>query len=221
MTKPEVSLILPSLNRPKKLVNAINNLIQTCDPVPIEIIVILDPSDLKSQEVIKELEFPGQTLLDPSPKANPVKAWNYGASVSNGNWLYIASDDVICPRDWLTKGLNTPNQGFMGYSDGRVQAEYANFYMATRDWLRAYQGGVLCVPHYQHWGLDPEICMRARNLGHYVLAHGVIFDHKHPVFGNAKSDSTYKKASKHYREDMELFGRRWKAGFPNDFEGYL
>jgi len=92
--------------------------------------------------------------------------------------------------------------------------------MVTREWCRKYQGGVFVVPHYKHWGLDPEICSRAVMSNTYKLAP-IFITHNHYLTGKSKKDSTYMRAEKYHKLDMLLYEERMKLGFPNDFEGYL
>jgi glycosyltransferase involved in cell wall biosynthesis len=214
--KPEVSLILPSLNRAQKLVSTIDNFYNTNGGISIEIIVILSDEDIGSRNRLDKLGI----LYSLIPTSNPVIGWNFGAKLSKGEWLYIASDDVVHPKLWLEKSLNTKNLGFLAISDGRVRENFEPFYMATRTWLKENQNGVLAVPHYRHWGIDPEVCGRAIKGGSYIKSP-IIVTHNHPIYGTTKKDSTYKRAEKFYKKDVALFHTRRKLGFPNDFEGYL
>jgi glycosyltransferase involved in cell wall biosynthesis len=212
--QPKVSIILPSLNRGEQLIKTLDNIISTTSGIPIELIVILSEDDLTSQNLMKDRKF-----LTTPPDFRPVQSWNYGASLSSGEWLYLGNDDVVHPPNWLEKALATPNQGFIGLSDGRV-GNWAPFFMVTREWCRKYQGGVFVVPHYKHWGVDPEICSRAVMSNTYKLAP-IYLEHKHYLVGKSKKDSTYMRAEKYHKLDMLLYDERAKLGFPNDFEGYL
>jgi glycosyltransferase involved in cell wall biosynthesis len=211
---PKVSIILPSLDRPVQLISTLDNIIYTSRPIPIEIIVLLNQSDYNSQTAMKDRPF----LLIPDD-FSPIQAWNYGASLSSGEWLYLGSDDVVHPDHWLEKSLDTPNQGFIGLGDGTVK-DWALFFLVTKDWCKKYQGGVFLVPHYHNWGVDPEASLRAKRSGTYTLAP-VILDHRHYQLKKSKRDSTYIKAEKYHKKDTDLFLTRQGSGFPDDFEGYL
>jgi len=213
--KPKVSIILPSLNRGEKLIRTLDNIISTTQGIPIEIIVILSEDDLTSQHLMGSRKY-----LTTPPDFRPVQCWNYGASLSSGGWLYLGNDDVVHPPNWLEKCLNTPNSGFIGISDGRVSNQWSPFYLLSREWCKTYQGGVFCVPHYKHWGLDVETCSRAVLSGTFRLAP-IYVEHQHYLTGKSKKDSTYMRAEKFHKPDMILYEERRKLGFPNDFEGYL
>lgn len=214
----ELSIILPSLNRPAKLIATILNLLYTTKNNDIEIITVLDSNDLTSQSIMSKNNYP--YIISP-PESSPIYKWNFGAMNSKGKWIYQCSDDILHPDNWLNKCFDTPNHGFLAINDGRIGKSFEPFYMATRDWLIENQHGVLAVPHYRHWGNDMEIAARARRIGHYQLAHGVIFEHLHFIFGKAKKDSTYARAEKFYKKDIDLFNEREALGFPDDFNGVL
>jgi glycosyltransferase involved in cell wall biosynthesis len=212
----QASLILPSLNRPEKLVATIENLYNTTSKLKVEIIVVLDKDDKTSQERMKD--FHPYILV---PSKGPIFAWNEGAKISKGEWLYIASDDVIHPPDWLEIALNTKNTGFVSLPDqGSRRREFDPFYIATRDWLKTYQNGVLAVPHYKHWGIDPEIAGRAFLHNQFVRSP-INVEHNHFLFNKSERDSTYDKAALHYKRDLEIFYQRQSMAFPDDFVGYL
>lgn len=215
MNSPEVSIILPSLNRPKQLISTIENIKDTSSGIDIEFIILLNESDTKSQEAMKDSNF----LLVPD-NYSPIQAWNLGAKLCNGVWMYLGSDDVVHPPNWLRKSLSIPNQGFIGLSDGRPVFNWALFFLVTKDWCKKYQNGVFLVPHYHNWGVDPEISMRAKRSGTYVISP-VLLDHRHHIFGKSKKDSTYRRAEKYHERDIELFKNRQALDFPNDFEGFL
>lgn len=211
----EVSIILPSLNRVEKLLRTITNLYDTTGTTSTELIIVLSTGDQQSQEAMRKIDHPFITC-DP---ISAVYSWNEGAKVAKGNWLMIASDDVIYPVNWLKAALDTPNHGFVAIGDGYIHKDFEPFYMATRDWLKKYQNGVLAVPHYRHWGIDPEICFRAKWANQFVLSP-VPLKHEHPTLG-FKEDATYKRSKKWHERDIALLNQRIVLGFPNDFIGYL
>ena len=217
MNKPEVSIILPSLNRYQKLGKVLDNIAQTTQGINLEYIILLSEEDKLSQAEVKARNL--EPILTPS-LLRPVELWNMGARVSQAEWLYLGSDDVIHPPNWLRKCLSTPNQGFIGIGDGKVVPNWAPFFIVSKSWCRAYQGGVFVVPHYKHWGLDPEITERAVRSGTFTLAP-IYLEHMHYIFKRSPKDSTYKRAEEYHQIDVDLFKHRRELGFPNDFEGFL
>jgi glycosyltransferase involved in cell wall biosynthesis len=211
----EVSIILPSLNRPKQLLKTIDNIKDTTKGIDIEFIVLLSKGDRKSQFAMENREY-----LTVPDTFSPVECWNFGAKLSSGKWMYLGSDDVIHPPNWLRTSLAVPNKGFIGLSDGRPIFDWALFFLVTKEWCRTYQNGVFLVPHYHCWGVDPEISLRAKRSGTYVMSP-ILLDHRHYMLGKSKKDKTYTKGEKYHAIDTELFKKRQSLGFPDDFEGFL
>lgn len=220
----KISLILPTAHRPNKLLRTLKNIHDTTDPSNIETIVIVDQEDLETKLILKGISSlpmnPSKWIVaEGSPTG--IQKWNLGAKLSSYPWLMLHSDDVLMPVDWYEKVKNTVNHGFIALPDQFSNKAFEPFYLAHREWLKDHQGGVFCVPHYHSWGIDLEICARAKALGHYVVAN-TSFQHLHHLFSReVKLDSTYQRAQKYQREDIELFNRRKLAGFPNDFKSYL
>lgn len=214
MQKPEVSIILPSLNRSARLSKALLNLRASTHNVDTELVIVLDEDDITSQSTLTRDGY--RFILTP-PRSTPIFKWNFGAAFSNGEWLYQCSDDIHHPDNWLKRALATPNHGFLALSDGLIRP-FSPFYMAKRDWLKRFQNGTLAVPHYKHWGNDVEIAERARRIGHYVVAEGVKLTHLHYLYGKARRDSTYKLAEINYQDDLDLLAKRRALGFPDDFK---
>lgn len=217
MSKPEVSIILPSLNRYQKLGRVLDNLKATIHGIEVEYIILLSENDALS---IRETKGRGIEPIITPHNIRPVQLWNMGAKLSQAEWLYLGSDDVIHPPNWLRICLSTPNRGFIGIGDGKISPNWAPFFLVTKSWCRENQNGVFLVPHYKHWGLDPEICARAARSGTFLFAP-IKVEHIHYAFGKASRDSTYKRAEEYHEKDMALFKKRRDLGFPNDFEGFL
>lgn len=215
----ELSIIIPTLKRPVQLSNLINQIRATAPKdLSYEIIAIPDSDDEFTLELLLEMNV--ETIVSPKG-TTPIQKWNLGLSKSKGNWIFQGADDILFPPNWWPSIMATPNQGFIALSDGRIKAQaYEPHYLATREWLKTNQNGVLAVPHYFHWGNDVEIGERANKLGHFVRA-GIVFPHNHYVWNTAKKDSTYSKAEKYHKIDLETLNHRRSLGYPNDFQGVI
>jgi len=188
----------------------------------VEVVTVIDREDEATLErVIQFSPFsPNIVTVDGHP--DPVFKWNEGAKVARGNWLMLGADDLLWTRNWIAESLNTEgHHGFLAFRDNpRSDKAYEPHYMATRDWLKKYNGGVLCIPHYKHWYIDVEIASRALRAGHYKVSRAIL-PHKHYLFGTAPVDSTYDKAKPYYSDDCKIYAQRLEQCFPNDFESYL
>jgi glycosyltransferase involved in cell wall biosynthesis len=216
---PLVSIIVPTLNRPQQLIKLVDNINATTADHQVETIVVVEDSDSATWAIVKSL--PGVLPLSVSGNNTPIYAWNYGLKHSLGEWVVQAADDMEFTPDWLSEALATPNKGFIAFPDETKASKNSNqtwepHYMATREWLRTFQHGVLAVPHYRHWGCDVEICERAAISNTFTRAK-VIVKHNHWLKDASRIDSTYQKAQKWYQRDLNLLELRRSMGFPDDF----
>ncbi len=216
-----ISIIIPTLDRPQKLVKSLEKLKNTTRTHETEVIIIVDEEDKATQAILKDNSLAKNGCFIVPGHPSPVSKWNFGAKQSKGEWLVLGSDDIDWSHEWLTLSLSTPNAGFLALRDfPNSDKFYEPHYMATREWLKKNQGGVLCVPHYKHWGLDLEVAMRAHRTFTYRVSRAVL-PHLHYLWGMAVNDSTYNRALPHQLIDLELYKQREKDGFLDDYEGYL
>jgi len=222
-----ISIIIPTLNRPYQLINSLDKLEETTEGIPIEIVVIADEGDIKTITACKDYFQERAARRDNQNnyilqvvKGSPtsVEKWNSGAMRSSGEWLVLGADDLDWSFGWLRKSLDTPNKGFLALQDFDLsEKNFEPHYMATRAWLKEFNGGVLTIPWYKYWGPDLEIAKRAQRAGHYVVSAAVV-PHKHYLWNLTSNDSTYKKAKPYLKTDLDKFNERELKGFPNDFD---
>jgi len=219
-----ISVIIPSLDRPQRLISCLTSL-QKYSKGSVEVVVILDGEDKSSLEAVTDFATKGVTIpitvriLKDHP--TPIEKWNHGAKHSKGGWIMLAADDIVFTQEWDIVSLATPNHGFLALRD-TVQLDrwFEPHYMATRGWLKQFNGGVLACPHYKHWCPDTEIAQRAHRAGHYKVSEAII-PHNHIIWGTAPNDATYDRAKPYHNTDLKLFNERMSKSFPNDYEGYL
>lgn len=224
-----ISIVIPTLNRAEQLRNVLLQLVATTKGA-CETIVIVDAEDYDSVKVCADIATAPNVFtlrcisMEGSPTA--VEKWNEGAKKSSykhldETWLMLAADDIIFPRGWLEDAIASENKGFLAFRDTEGSKKFFEpHYMATVKWLKDYNGGVLAIPLYTHWGLDVETAARARNSNTYCVATPII-KHNHWIFNTAPQDSTYVRGSRSHARDIELFNSRRIDKFPNNFRGYL
>ncbi len=220
----KVLIILPTLNRPARLLKSLESLRESFTnwQDSIRIVIVVDRDDENTIHIIPKLGEACIVFSDPLSSA--VEKWNLGStfSISNDEWLFAASDDVLYPLGWLDTVLITPNSGFIAIPDQHSDPVkwYEPFFIARREWLINNNGGVLAIPSYKHWGFDVETCERATKIGHFIRAK-VNLTHNHWCFGTALKDSTYVKAEYWHSIDLQHLSLRRSSGYPNDFEPIL
>lgn len=95
-----ISIIVPTLNRSKVLINTLKDLIKQIKEIPFEILVV-DQSDVVDEEVISfcdnnEIIYFHITNFKGLPQAR-----NFGAQHANYDWLLYLDDDIECNNDLL------------------------------------------------------------------------------------------------------------------------
>lgn len=195
------SVIVPTYNRAKGLIKAIENLInQTISPDRYEIIVVNDGSTDDTEIQINRLcqgFFGGQAKPEiryfKIKNGGPAKARNFGVKKSKGKFVFFTDDDCVVPKNWM----ETIIYGFEKYSDsvgvgggiwppeGEINAS------ATSRFL-----------HFESFSGHPIV-------GSYIRSHEILSDDPLMFFGNF----AYNTANICYKKEIfEAVG-----GFKEDF----
>lgn len=221
MTKPEVSIIIPTRMRSQLLGERLETIIKHTPELEnrdAELIIALDQDDSETINLVVEKRL---DVISCKSLETPANKWNQAVRYARGNWLVTLSDDCIPQDKWLTNALSMLTNGFIGLPDG-VTGDRNNLftplYMATREWLSKYHGGVLVIPHYKSWYADIETAMRAKRSNTYTVGRNSVVKQLHTVFGTAVNDEIYKLGESRRAEDLAMYNLRSSYGFPDDFE---
>ncbi len=221
----KASIIIPTRHRAKLLESRLQTLYKNTPELrtgEAELIIALDMDDEDTKKLAAS--YPLVKVSTNLPLELPCVKWNNASKVANGEWLVTVSDDCIPEFEWLTHALNSLNQGFLGLPDGVTGSRnqfFTPLYMATRGWLRKYNGGVLVIPKYKSWYADVETAMRAHRSHTYMVAGRSVVTQLHSIFQTAPDDEIYELGRQRQREDARVYNERELAGFPNDFERCL
>lgn len=93
-----ISIIIPTLNRPNKLISLLDRLIGIC---PEEEIIIVDDSKNSQAEEIKNRYSREVTYIHRGEKLGVCSARNFGAKYSTSEYLIFFDDDDDFTNDWL------------------------------------------------------------------------------------------------------------------------
>lgn len=223
---PLVDIIIPTRRRSGLLTERLRVLERNTPELHNDkavVTIAYDVDDPETREVISK-NF-GYFHISPNLSlALPCDKWNKAAANSRAEWLVTMSDDSIPHPDWLTNALGMISYGFLGLPDGITGERNKMFtplYMATRQWLKDFNGGVLVLPMYKSWYADIETCERAKRSGTWMLADRSVVEQVHECFGTAPNDEIYELGKTRRVEDFKTFMRRRNEGYPNDFKGVL
>lgn len=131
MSKPSVSIIIPTCHRPKDLKHCVSTLLaQIPADQKMDILVCDDSSDDRSKDMLAA-DFPGVKRLV-GPQRGPAINRNAGAREAQGDWLLFVDDDCEPRPEFLSAYLNVINNTPL---DQRVALEGATHRIGTADSL--------------------------------------------------------------------------------------
>lgn len=93
-------------------------------------------------------------------------------------------------------------------------------WLADRKFIKEKFGGVIHVPHYQHYFTDVELVKRAQRANAWAHCQTAFVSHLHD-FNAVSDDETYIDSRQHYDADGATYARRLAAGFPDDFKAAI
>ena len=103
-TKPCFSIIIPTYNRPQKLISCLDSLLNLDYPRDrFEVIVVDDGSDKSPELVITSLNGLLDIKLIGQAHAGTASARNRGAQAARGQFLVFTDDDCMPAHDWLSQ----------------------------------------------------------------------------------------------------------------------
>lgn len=208
-----VAILIPSLNRPHKLKEIIDNLKGTTTDYTLYF--IFEKEDKLSQETAKSLDC--EYLV--SDGGSFGSAINHAFLVTREPYLFLSADDCVYHAGWLDEALKlmTDDVGVVGTNDlsgnpvivdgkmsvnSLVSRKYLDEFTGTMD--RSYP----FLYNYGHNYTDQELVETAQFRGKYAHAHASHVEHRHWVHKTAPMDSTYQIAIDRNGKDTEIFNSR-------------
>lgn len=213
----KTSVIIPSLGRTQLLIKRIVNLLDTTKEHNVEILIITEDIDsISALQRMADKKYIRLITLG----GTAVEKWNIGASLAEGDNLVLGADDVEWKKDWLTVALTEMKNGFIGLYEDRFSPEViAQHFLATREWYKKYNGGVLAIPCYKSWFLDTETSERAKQSNTFMQTSIPVTNHQKDM--PDLNDNTYQLGMKWHGGDKRIFDLRQKLSFPDDFHGVI
>ena len=103
-TQPLFSIIIPTYNRPQKLVSCLDSFLNLDYPRDrFEVIVVDDGSEQSPELIIISLNGLLDIKLIRQTNAGPASARNRGAQAARGKFLVFTDDDCMPAHDWLSQ----------------------------------------------------------------------------------------------------------------------
>jgi GT2 family glycosyltransferase len=108
-----VSVVIPTLNRPKLLLRAINSVLRQTHR-QIEVIVVVDRQDQDTFSAVRSVDDPRLKLIINPHRLTAAGARNAGADHATGEWIAFLDDD----DEWLPNKLERQ----IAFASGRAPA---------------------------------------------------------------------------------------------------
>ena len=211
----------PVLGRPQNVRPLILSLSASLANVPCRLLFLASPDDPKEIAALEEEEATHSVMEWPAGHGDFARKINWAFSHSEEEWIFFCGDDVDFGYAWADNALALARQhGVVGTND-MVNPEVRRGVFSTHSLVsRRYvteQGGSLDGPGtifhegYSHNWCDRELCVLAKSRGEFVFARNSVVRHRHPHWGTAQMDRTYRKGLSSFGSDRKLFTRRMRS----------
>lgn len=213
----DVAIIVPTLGRPEALAPLAANLRQTT-PSIYRLCFVVDPDDHATHSALASLESAAEVLVLEGGGTYPVKV-NAGAAATGEPLLVPTADDVVFHPGWYEAVLphfqrEVQVVGTSDLTPATVNGKHATMPILTRTYMEdpgAAHGekGVVFHEGYHHNFVETELWQLACRREVAVFEPASVIEHRHPSWGTAKVDATYRRGSlTGWDRDRALFERR-------------
>ncbi len=203
-----ISLLMPTRNRPQNLRRLMQSLCETTDRDLPEIIAFLDDDDVLSPPVCEDLEI--DTVVSPRGTVKLSDMWNkcYAAADPESEIFMLAGDDMV----FKTYGWdNQVVRAFEAFDDRLVLVHGDDLYFGCmlgthcfvhRRWIETV--GYFTPPYFSAEFADTWINHVAEFIGRRIFLPFIV-EHLHPEYGGkAPMDQTHKdRISRRDQDDVQ------------------
>lgn len=214
-----ISIVIPSWQRPRDLIRALDNIQETTRRFEVEPVVVLNHDDAASREAVEGSRATVVTMPQGMPGGRPHRCWQAGYEAACGEWVVQSADDAVFDPGWLGAAMSCPNRGFIVLYDQFRQGNLPTHWMATREYIEKVMGGYFGLSYYYCYWSDNEIMIRAQQAGSYVVCPKASVVHlNRALIGESFEEDAYTSiAGQYYGPDQITFKARLAAGFPVDW----
>ena len=196
---PNFSVVIPTYNRPQRLKECLDSLVQLDYLLDdVEVIIVDDGSDSPLEDIFEPYTKHGSFRLIRQANAGPASARNAGAAAARGKYLVFTDDDCRPEADWLNALAQqlekTPHALIGGYTINDLPHNYFSsasqmlidylygYFNKTKEKRKFFASNNFAVPRnlfLQSQGFDVnfplaagedrEFCDRWQHLGHDLV----------------------------------------------------
>lgn len=216
--KKEISVLIPSKNRPKGLRNLCDSLFANAEnPYRIEVLVYFDFDDqhlLENLEYFKELnsKYQNSSKVIVGPNLILSDYPNKLLKLASSDIFMNLGDDMICKApNWDTKIITAMDEytdkiTFIHFDDGYWGSKLATHQVLHRNYVECL--GYFYPPIFNYGYSDTWMHDVAKEVGRTVYIP-MLFEHLHYSFGKSELDQTYK--DKLDTNPNEIYGDLYRA----------
>ena len=139
---PQISIIIPTFNRPEQLKRNLQSIVQLdIDRETFEVLVVDDGSIISNEPVIAEISSNINCIFIWQENRGPAAARNRGAKAAKGKYLVFLDDDCTLPPDWAKKTIPNLHNDIMvgGYSNNMLKdSVFSSASQCLTDYLYSY-----------------------------------------------------------------------------------
>jgi hypothetical protein len=219
---PEITVIVPVLDRPENVEPTIVSIVENSDTEP-EILFMCSRGDVAEVEEIVSHGFQPAFCSWPPGSGDYARKINAGTQLASTKYVFTGADDLRFHRGWDLVALQLAEDTsacVIGTEDlwnplvkrgkhsthSLVLVDYVNEFGASWD-----GPGFLYCEEYDHQCCDVELFAVAMQRGTFAFAWGSVVEHLHPLAGKAEKDATYEKGMARGLDDIRLYRERAAA----------
>lgn len=220
----ELVVLVPVLRRPHRVTPLLDSLASTVPAA--HVLFLFDRDDSEEWDAISrhmgrsDLEVAAEPF---EPGYSYAQKINQGIRVTSEPLIFVGADDLDFKPGWFEAARErmTMTVGVVGTQDlgnDRVlRGEHATHSLVAR-WYAEIgsidEADQLLHEGYEHNFCDTEFVKTAIHRGAFAFAHDSVVEHRHPLWGKAEGDATYKKGQESFKRDRRRYTRRrrlWTA----------
>lgn len=209
-TRPMVGVYVPTLGRPHVLQRVVDN-IRAATRSPHRIVFVTEPHDTDSYAAAAAT---GASVMTNQGSPSYSNSLQTAYERDDCPFFIAANDDFDFQPGWDLPALALMHGQTMvvGLHDGSPQCGFSTISLVDRRYI-VEMSGVIDIPNrvmfpYLHNYVDTEFYFTARKRGVFAACPDSVVLHKHPDWGFAETDDTYRKSQQSLPTDATTFASR-------------
>jgi hypothetical protein len=216
-----IEIVIPTLNRPQKLLNAIGSIAQATNQIEDQVWVYVYYSSKEEfeRDSIGYRQHPRVLTRLLEKPYNASEFWNDHLKESHADVTLYLNDDIVMEANCLKEVVNIFNtkfpdlDGICGIRQANLppdQALQTAFGAIGNKFAERFPDKAVFCKDFFRMFLDEELFLYASSINklYFDEFNGPELKHLHPAFDKTQEDSTHFDVRKYWRKDKETFDKR-------------